>query len=199
MTDLIKLKDAADVSGPMEPGEIAIDEAAGKLLVDRGDSAMVDELPLDVLPVPEIDAPGGAVYIFQDGEIVAATLSAGGGGRPFDDAEWRVPGVIVLAVEEIELDAEIVREIEFTQPTTITYFGYDASAAVEVVFVDPDGVTLYDDLIAPEEPVDIDVVPGRYTLSVAPFDGSVTMRAIVACRAWGVAPETFPIFFKVST
>lgn len=199
MPDLIQLKPAEQVTGPLAPGEIAIDEAAGRLLIDRGDSALVDELPLDVLSVPEIDAPGGTVYVFQDGEIIAATLSAGGGARPFDDAEWRVPGVIVLAVEEIELAGEISRTIEFTQATTITHFGYDGSADVVVAFTDPEGATLYDDLCGPAEAVDIDVVPGRYTLTVAPFAGTVTMRAIVGCRAWGVAPETFPLFFKVST
>ncbi len=204
MPDIIQLKPAEQLDVPA-PGEVAIDEAEGVLLLDRGDSAVTDALPLDVLAIPEVAAPAGSVYIFQNGEIVAAPLTAGGGGRPFDEAEWRVPGVIVLVVEDLEVDGVFEQVIEITQPCQLTGLMVLADGAgvgdpPPAVMIETEaGTNILDDDLGVDGTLtcDVELTPGRYIVMVETFEPA-TFRAIVGCRAWGQDVEQFPVFLKVT-
>jgi len=117
MADIIKLKPGVEAPESLARGELALDQEGRLLYVDLGASSGPVALPLDVLPPPEADDAGVLTKTVSSASY--RPLSAGGGGRPFDDQPWRAPGLVITDFGSQLVAASLAGVIEVGLPVQV--------------------------------------------------------------------------------
>lgn len=96
LVDHIRLNGGDGAPGALADAELYIDQAAGLLYVKTESGTY--GVPLAVIGLPTPPEDDAVVLVKTDAGADYAVLDGGAGGRPFDDASWRVPGVTPLTV-----------------------------------------------------------------------------------------------------
>lgn len=128
MADRIKLKPADSLYSDLARGELALDEAGRTLHVDLGTSEGPIPLPLDVLGVPDA-ADASGVLVFEEAGPEYRPPVAGGGGRPFDNGPWRVPGLVLLSYGQQVVTAALSGVIEVSFPLQVLWLRVEPEVA----------------------------------------------------------------------
>lgn len=118
MSNLLELRGLTGTSAAPADGELLLDEA-GRRLATMGPAGQ-ETIPLATAPMPAGGTPTDILLEGIDG-LIWGVLSAGGGGRPFDDGQWRVPGLIPTDYQSVAFSAAetVTLPIELPQARTL--------------------------------------------------------------------------------
>lgn len=189
MNELIRIRPGDPQPTDLDPGELALDEAARRLFVKT--QAATRAIPLDItgLPVVEPDSEDYVVYRESGLAEAVAVISAGGGGMPYDAALWGIPGLMPASVGTLEVSTPYTVVFEVLIPTTFDSLRAQASAGtgdlvVEVwTYTDAPGTLVSTatlaiaDTDAVLEPIALTLPVGRYAFVVAP-SSAMTLEAV---------------------
>lgn len=203
MTALIRLRPAQNLENGLAPGEYALDEAAGRLYFDRGDSHEPESVSLDVIPLTEApESPeSGSVVAFSAGGAQDSAFTLGGGGVAPDDQPWRAPGCVPVGFTTASASLRLDSTIEIAHEAQITRLRVAPAAGVDVLMTfgieNEDGSPVaeftdsaYAGVLV--QTVDILLQPGRYVLFVE-AESPLTFDVLRAQRAWSDEIENHPV------
>lgn len=203
MVDKIELKPASQIGSGLEPGELALDEAARLLYLDH--DGVAEAIPLDVVPVPPPgdDVEPTEVVVMGESGPTYATLSAGGGGRPLD-AGYVVPGVVVTQFSPRTANLRLEAVFEVWETTEFDSLRVAPAAGVDILLTA--GVTTLAGVVQAsvtssayagpfEAAVSFTLAPGRYKMFVQ-AESALQFSTLLGTRAWGVAPEAYPLALR---
>lgn len=203
IVDCIQLRGKPGAPANLLDGEPYIDEADAKLYFAFQASMIGVRLDVQPLPQPSGD-PGDVCQLDDQGALAYAPLLGGGGGAPYDDQPWRVPGLTPFAAPETTVWSSINwREFEVTQPTHVEalYLNCDAGADITFGIISEAG----DEIISLDKPAeaggyaaacDITLQPGRYETFVELPAGTGVQVLKGAMRHQGVSDHA--VLLKVT-
>lgn len=198
MSNVLELRGLTGASAAPADGELLLDEA-GRLLATMGPSGQ-ETIPLAIAPLPA-GGRGSDILLESDTGVVWGQLSAGGGGRPFDDAAWRVPGLIPTDYQTVPFSAgeSVTLPLELSQARTLSGSMVRASGTGAKSFAIKSwdlATTLLSHSFATtaidQASHSLALGPGRYALVFTATDAA-DFQALVGFMPWSTAALSYPV------
>lgn len=206
----IEINGGVGAPGVLDAAELYVDEVNRVLYTETG--AGVSAIPLDVAAVPR--APNGldpaSVVLKTSTGAEWGLLSAGGGGQPFDDAPWRIPGLAPASVGSLVFPGasggialfEIGLRVGLQQirvhasgagVVDLALHAYDGGLGTELA------QTTLTFLAAGDQDAALAAVldPGLYAWTWASPD-AFALTTVEGYLSWSTTKETHPVFMKVA-
>ncbi|UTC29865.1 hypothetical protein BAJUN_02350 [Bajunvirus bajun] len=205
MDDTIRLKNAVKAADGLEPGEYALDEVGGMLILDRGAAFDFDVIPLDVIALPKVSAEPKAdeIVAYRPSGPVETVLTLGAGGPPRDARDWRTPGCTPVGITTQVASLRLQSTIEITSPAAINglrlsptavdcqmTFGVESTTG-DTIFEVQDNA--YAGVL--ETFVNIALAPGRYILFVE-VEFPISFDVVTATRPFAAGVQNHPVLVR---